>query len=124
MDNNKVLLVEDDKFLREILAQKISAQQMEIQAATDGANALEILKTFKPNLIILDLLLPDIDGFGVLAKIKENTDLAKIPVVVLSNLDKPEDMQKAQDLGAKDFMVKSNFSINEIVNKAKEMLGK
>ena len=79
MANKKILIVEDDKFLRDVLAQKLSAQGMEIQAATDGANALEILKTFKPELIILDLLLPDIDGFGVLTKIQQDAEMAKVP---------------------------------------------
>ena len=120
---SKVLIIEDDKFLRDVLAQKISAEQIEIQTATDGTTGLEALKSFRPDLLILDLLLPDIDGFGVLTKMKEDETLSKIPVVVLSNLDKPEDMQRAEELGAKDFMVKSNFSVGEIINKTKEMLG-
>ncbi len=123
MANKKILLVEDDKFLREMLAQKFSAQGLEIQTAIDGKNALDTLKNFIPDLMILDLLLPDIDGFGVLENMKKDSNLASIPVVVLSNLDKAEDMQRAHSLGAKDFMVKSNFSLNEIISKAKEVLG-
>ncbi|MFA5987072.1 MAG: response regulator [Candidatus Paceibacterota bacterium] len=123
MAGKKVLLVEDDKFLREMLAQKLIKQELEVQAAVDGKNALDILANFLPDLIILDLLLPDIDGFGVLENVRKNDKTKNIPVVVLSNLDKAADMERAQKLGANDFMVKSNFSVNEIISRAKEMLG-
>jgi DNA-binding response OmpR family regulator len=96
---------------------------MEVQAAVDGKNALEVLQTFAPELIILDLLLPDVDGFTVLAEMKKDSKFTSVPVIVLSNLDKPDDMQKAKGLGAKDFMVKSNFTLNEIVAKSKTALG-
>ena len=122
--DKKVLIVEDDKFLRETLAKKFVAQGLtQIQAAVDGKNALEILKTFTPDLVILDLLLPDIDGFGVLTEMKKDPKFASVPVIVLSNLDKPDDMVKAKGLGAKDFMVKSNFTLNEIISRAKATLG-
>ncbi|MBI3633223.1 MAG: response regulator [Candidatus Vogelbacteria bacterium] len=122
-DEKKVLLVEDDKFLRETLAKKLITNGLVVQAAIDGKNALEILKTFTPNLVLLDLLLPDIDGFTVLQEMKKDPKFTPVPVIVLSNLDKPDDMQKAKGLGAKDFMVKSNFTLNEIVNRAKATLG-
>ncbi len=117
------MLVEDDKFLREMLAGKLIAQGLDVKTGVDGKNALDVLKDFTPEIIILDLLLPDIDGFGVLENVKKDPRLASVPVIILSNLDKAEDMQKAHTLGAKEFMVKSNFSINEIINKAKEILG-
>lgn len=119
----KILIVEDDKFLRETLAKKFLAAGMEVQAGVDGKNGLEILKTFTPDLVILDLLLPDTDGFGVLTEMKKDPKFVPVPVIVLSNLDKPDDMQRAKGLGAKDFMVKSNFTLNEIINRAKTTLG-
>ena len=124
MGEKKVLIVEDDKFLRETLAKKFVAQgAMEVQAAVDGKNALEVIKTFVPDLVILDLLLPDTDGFTVLTEMKKDPRFTPVPVIVLSNLDKPDDMQKAKGLGAKDFMVKSNFTLNEIISRAKATLG-
>lgn len=117
-----VFLIEDDRFLREMLSQKLSEQKIKVEAAVDGKTALEMIKTVKPDLILSDLLLPDVDGFEVLAAIQKNTAFANVPVLVLSNLDKMEDIQKAKDLGAKDFMVKSNFTSNEIVAKVKEYL--
>ncbi|MBI5140132.1 MAG: response regulator [Candidatus Vogelbacteria bacterium] len=124
MGEKKVLLVEDDKFLRETLAKKLLGAGLLVEAAFDGKNALEIVSKFMPDVILLDLLLPDTDGYQVLAEIKKNPNLNKIPVIVLSNLDKPDDMMKAKGLGAIDFMVKSNFTLNEIVNRAKSTLGK
>lgn len=123
MEEKKILIVEDDKFLRETLAKKFVAIGMKVEAGVDGKNGLDILKTFVPEIVILDLLLPDIDGFGFLTEMKKDPKFAGVPVIVLSNLDKPDDMQKAKGLGAKDFMVKSNFTLNEIVNRVKSTLG-
>ena len=119
----KILIVEDDKFLRETLAKKFVTVALEVQVAVDGKNALDILKSITPDLVVLDLLLPDIDGFGVLTEMKKDPKFKDTPVIVLSNLDKPDDMQKAKGLGAKDFMVKSNFTLNEIVGRVKSTLG-
>ena len=116
-----VFLIEDDRFLREMLSQKLLDQKIKVEAAVDGGHALEMIKTVKPDLILSDLLLPDVDGYDVLAAIQKSP-LASVPVLVLSNLDKMEDIKRAKDLGAKDFMVKSNFTSNEIVAKVKEYL--
>lgn len=121
MDKN-VFLIEDDRFLREMLSQKLSEQKIKVEVAVDGKSALEMIKTIKPDLVLSDLLLPDVDGFDVLAAIQKDPNFANVPVLVLSNLDKMEDIKKAKDLGAKDFMVKSNFTSNEIVAKVKEFL--
>lgn len=123
MGEKKVLLVEDDKFLRETLAKKLMGAGFLVEAAFDGKNALDLVSKFLPDIILLDLLLPDTDGYQVLAEVKKNPALKAIPVIVLSNLDKPDDMVKAKGLGAVDFMVKSNFTLNEIVNRAKATLG-
>ena len=119
----KILIVEDDKFLRETLAKKFITAGMEVQAGVGGKYGLELLKTFTPDMVSLDLLLPDIDGFGELTEMKKDHKFASTPVIVLSNLDKPDDMTKAKGLGAKDFMVKSNFTLNEIVARVKTTLG-
>jgi len=121
MDKN-VFIIEDDRFLREMLSQKLLEHKINVQAAVDGKSALEMLKTIKTDLILSDLLLPDVDGFEILGVIQKTPSLANIPVLVLSNLDKMEDVKRAKDLGAKDYMVKSNFTSNEIVAKVKEFL--
>lgn len=118
-----VFLIEDDRFLREMLSQKLVEHGINVESAVDGKSALEMIKTVKPDLILSDLLLPDYDGFEILATIQKNSSFKGVPVLVLSNLDRMEDIKRAKELGAKDFMVKSNFTSNEIVLKVKEFLG-
>lgn len=123
MADKKVLIVEDDKFLREMLSQKLIEQGIHVEASIDGKSAVEKMKTYVPDLLLLDLLLPDLDGFEVLKSIKGNSAFSNMITLVLSNLDKVEDVKKAKELGAKDFMIKSNYTSNEIVAKTKENLG-
>lgn len=123
-DPNHVLIIEDDKFLRDLITQKLFAEGFKVQAAVDGESGLKILKEESIELIILDLLLPGIDGFEVLKRIKEDEAMKSIPVVVLSNLGQREDIDRAMSLGAEDFMVKANFTPNEIIDKIKGILRK
>lgn len=118
-----VLVIEDDKFLRELLVRKLSAEGFDVQNAIDAQAAFTILAERKPNIILCDLILPGVDGFEILKRIKEDPKIADVPVVILSNLGQKEDLEKAMALGAKDFMVKANFTLDEIVAKVKEILG-
>lgn len=117
-----VFLVEDDKFLRNIIGQKLTQAGFRVEEACDGKEALKKLETLTPKIILLDLLLPEIDGFTVLKQMKENKELSKIPVLVLSNLGQDEDMQRAKTLGAKDYMVKAYFTPSEIVDRVQKIL--
>lgn len=119
----KILVVEDDNFLRDLLARKLGQEDCQFIAAIDGENALRILNEDKPSIILLDLILPGIDGFEVLTKIKENPDVKNIPVVILSNLGQDSDIKRAKELGADDFLIKANFSIDEVITKIKELAG-
>lgn len=120
----KIFITEDDKFLREMLAQKFTGEGYEVEVAETGGIAVEKLgKNVKADLFVSDLLLPDMDGFDVLKAIQDNSSYKGKPVMVLSNLDKPEDMTRAKGLGAKEFLVKSNFTVNEILAKVKDFLG-
>lgn len=123
MEDKKVLIVEDDKFLREMISQKLIEQKIHVEASVDGKSAVEKMKTYVPDVVLCDLLLPDLDGFEVLKSIKSNPALSNTIVLVLSNLDKVEDVKKAKELGARDFMIKSNYTSPEIVDKVKEILG-
>ena len=118
----KILAVEDDNFLRDLLARKLGHENAEFITAVDGENALKILETETPSIILLDLILPGMDGFEVLTKIKENPKTKDIPVVILSNLGQESDIQKAKQLGAAEFLVKANFSIDEVIGKIKEII--
>lgn len=118
----KVLVVEDDNFLRDLLARKLGQENCQFIAAIDGENALKIMNEDKPSIVLLDLILPGIDGFEVLSKIRENPDIKDVPVVILSNLGQDSDIQRAKELGANDFLIKANFSIDEVIGKIKDLV--
>ena len=120
----KVLIIEDDKFLRDLMSQKLSKEGFNVKEAVDGEEGLRAASESPPDLILLDLILPRIDGFGVLEKIKSDPKLAQLPVLVLSNLGQKEDVTRALSLGAQDFMIKSNFTLGEVVQKIKAILKK
>ncbi|OIO50346.1 response regulator [bacterium (Candidatus Gribaldobacteria) CG10_big_fil_rev_8_21_14_0_10_41_12] len=122
---SKILVIEDDKFLRELMVRKLASEPgFEILSAIDGENGLKSMKEQKPEVVLLDLILPGIGGFDVLAKMKEDMALADIPVIILSNLGQQEDVDKGMQLGAVDFMIKAHFTPNEIVEKIKQVLNK
>jgi len=117
-----VLVVEDDKFLRELLVRKLTSAGFDVQNAIEGKAAFAILEKRKPSIILLDLILPEMDGFEILTHIKADPKNADVPVIILSNLGQKEDTDKALKLGAIDFMVKANFTLDEIVTKVKTVL--
>lgn len=118
-----ILVVEDDKFLRELLVRKLSGEGYDVKNAIDADAAYLALSERIPQIILLDLILPGVDGFEILAHIKADPKTKDIPVVILSNLGQKDDIEKAIALGAKDFMVKANFTLDEIVIKVKSIVG-
>src|SRR3989344_1953875 len=120
----KILIIEDDKFLRDLISQKLQHDGFAVKEATDGESGLEAALQDPPDLILLDLILPRLDGFAVLEKIKKDEKLKKTPVLVLSNLGQKDDVSRAILLGAEDFLIKSNFTLGEVVEKIKGILNK
>lgn len=118
-----ILVVEDDKFLRELLVRKLSGEGYDVKNTIDADAAYLALSERTPQIILLDLILPGVDGFEILAHIKADPKTKDIPVVILSNLGQKDDIEKAMVLGAKDFMVKANFTLDEIVIKVKSIVG-
>ncbi|MBZ1356396.1 MAG: response regulator [Candidatus Nealsonbacteria bacterium] len=119
----KILVVEDDKFLRELITQKLSREGYDVYEGVDGEDGVKKAKENKPDIILLDLILPGIDGFEVLAKIKEDSDLVNVPVVILSNLGQRDDVERGLKLGAVDFLIKAHFTPGEIIEKVQKILG-
>jgi DNA-binding response OmpR family regulator len=119
----KVLVVEDDKFLRELIGQKLTKEKFQVIEAIDGEEGLKKLELEKPDIVLLDLIMPGIDGFEVLRRVKQTPDLSDIPVVILSNLGQRDDVEKGIKLGAKDFLIKAHFTPKEIIEKIKKILG-
>ena len=118
----KILIIEDDKFLRELIVQKLIKEGYDIAEAIDGEEGIKKVKSEQPNLVLLDLILPGIDGFEVLLKMKEDSGLVSIPVIILSNLGQKEDVEKGLKLGAVDYLIKAHFTPGEIVDKIKAVL--
>ncbi len=119
----KILIIEDDRFLRELIARKLVSEKFDILEAVDGEKGLKTLKEKKPDLVLLDLILPGIDGFEVLTQMKNDPALSSIPVIILSNLGQREDVERGLKLGAVDYLVKAHFTPNEIIGKIKQSLG-
>jgi len=118
-----ILIVEDDTILRDLISRKLRKDSdYEIVEAVDGEEGIKKAKEKKPNIVLLDLILPGIDGFGVLEQLKKDSELAKIPVVILSNLGQKEEIEKGMKLGATDFLIKAHFTLSEITKKVKALL--
>jgi len=122
MSKKILLLVEDDFFLRSLMTKKLTLEGYEVIEAENGRIALNELEKNNIDLILLDLIMPEVDGFEVLETISKNPELIKIPVIVLSNLGQKEKIDKAKSLGAKDYIIKAHFTPGEVVEKIKKQL--
>ena len=120
----KILVIEDDKFLRKVITKKLLKEEYIVVEAIDGEGGIRALKIEKPHLVLLDLVLPEADGFEVLARIKKDPTISEIPVIILSNLGQREDVQRGLDLGADDYLIKSHFNPGEIVTRIELVLRK
>jgi len=117
-----ILIIEDDEFLRGLILKKLSEEGFNASAAIDGEDGLKKAKDEKPDLVLLDLVLPGIDGFEVLEKLKADPVLSKIPIIILSNLSQKEDIEKGVKFGASDYIIKAQFTPEEILEKIKLVL--
>lgn len=118
----KILLIEDDELLRGLIKAKFSKEGYRILQAVDGPSGLKTAQDELPDLILLDIILPGMTGFEVLEKLKQDKVLAKIPVMILSNLWQKSDIEKGLKLGAADYLIKVNFVSEEILEKIKHIL--
>ena len=118
-----ILFVEDESALQKTFGDILKQEGYEMISALDGEIGLRLAKENKPNLILLDLILPKIHGFDVLKKLKEDNETKEIPVIVLTNLEGLEDVEKALELGATTYLVKTQYSLEEVVQKIKKALG-
>jgi DNA-binding response OmpR family regulator len=120
----KILIVEDDAFLQGLEAGKLKKSGYDIVSARNGNEAMEKIMEPGIDLVLLDLILPDFNGFEILEKIRATKGLEKLPILVFSNLSEEKDVQKTKELGALDFMVKSNFTLDELVIHIQTILNK
>lgn len=122
-NTKKILWVEDDKLIGTILSKKLISSGFELSHAKTGEEAINLLSTVVPDVIVLDLLIPGLNGFDILQRIKATPQLSKIPVMILSNLNKQSDIDRARILGAQKFLVKAAASLDQIVTEVRDLVG-
>lgn len=120
--NKKILIVEDEDMLLKVLSEQFEKSGFDVLTASDGEEALKVLEKSKPDLVLLDIILPKINGFDVLKAMKENPDTLDIPVIIISNLGRDEDIKQAIKLGAVDYYIKVQHPILEIIEKVSKFL--
>lgn len=119
----KILFIEDESVLQKTFDSAFKNEGYEVISALDGETGVNLAKTQKPDLILLDMVLPKLTGFEVLKKLKENPETKRIPVIILTNLERMSDIDKALELGATTYLVKVNYSLDEVIKKVKGILG-
>jgi CheY-like chemotaxis protein len=119
----KLVIADDETFIRQAYKESLTREGYDVIVAENGEEAYEKILSEKPDLIILDLIMPKMNGFEVLKKIKSDPGIQSIPVAVLSNLSQPSDEEEAKKLGAVDFIVKSDISLEELMARIKRMTG-
>lgn len=119
-----VLLVEDDTFLSGMYVKKLNIEGFDVQLASDGEEGLRETKAVLPDIVLLDIVLPKMDGFHVLEGIKKDEKTKKIPVILLTNLGQKEDVDRGLTLGAADYLIKAHFMPSEVVDKVKKLINK
>ncbi len=118
----KILFIEDEPTLQKAIGRYLEQEGYEIENALDGELGIEMAKKDKPDLILLDIILPKKDGFEVLKELKEDEGTKNIPVIILTNLESDSNVEKALSLGATTYLVKANYNLEEISKKIKETL--
>lgn len=124
MNAQKIVLIEDDEILSKVLQAELTDAGFEVSQAFDGEAGLELVRSKRPDLVLLDLVLPKKHGFDVLAALKESPETKSIPVIILTLLGEDEDIKKGLRLGANDYLVKSSHAVGEIVEKVKNFFAK
>ncbi len=118
----KILLIEDDAFLASVYATKFELEGFTVLTAADGEQGLKMAETHVPNIVLLDILMPKMDGFEVLHRLQLDPKLAKVPVVMLTNLSQKEDVERCLKEGATDYLIKAHFVPSDAVRKIKKIL--
>lgn len=117
-----ILFVEDEAAIQKSLTDTLKKEGYEVISALDGQTGLHLAKAKKPDLILLDLILPKMDGFELLDQLKKDPATKDIPIIILTNLERMEDVEKALKLGAKTYLTKANYTLQEVVDKVEKAL--
>lgn len=119
----KILIIEDEEIVLDLLQRKLTQEGYRVCIAKDGEEGLRKMKEVKPDLILLDIVMPKMGGLEVMEEMGKEPDLKKIPVIIISNSGEPVELDKAKKLGVKDWLIKTEFDPQEVLEKVKEQLG-
>ncbi len=120
----KILLIEDEELIIRLLSKKLAAIGYDVSLAMDGQEGLEKIKQIAPDLILLDIVMPRMGGFEVMAEMKKDEKIANIPVIIISNSGQPLELERAKELGAVDWLVKTEFDPKEVAEKIQKYINK
>ncbi len=120
----KILIIEDDRFIAKMYQTKLSLEGYDVDVAENGQIGVEKIKSFQPDLVLLDIIMPEMDGFGVLEVIRDDAAINSTPVIIMSNLAQEDHLKRAKALGAKDYIVKSQYTPLDVVKKIQEVLAR
>lgn len=119
---NKILIIEDEEIILDLMQKKLSQEGYETSVAKDGKEGLKAMRGIKPDLVLLDIVMPEMGGFEVMKEMRKDSDLKNIPVIVVSNSGQPVEIDKARELGAKDWLIKTEFDPQEVIDKVRKQL--
>lgn len=119
----KILIIEDEEIMCGLLERKLAQRGYRVSIAKDGVEGIEKMQQEKPDLILLDVIMPRMDGFEVMEKMAKDRKLKKIPVIIISNSGQPVEIDKAKELGAKDWLIKTQFDPQEVIEKVVKQIG-
>ena len=120
----KIVCAEDDKLISTSLVEGFTGAGFEVTAAGDGEAAVSKIKEIKPDVVLLDIMMPKLDGYGVVWELKADSETAKIPVIMLTNLSDPDTLSKILEAGVTDYLLKSEQTIDQIIVKVNEVLSR
>jgi len=118
----KILLIEDEQIMLDLLRRKLTEEGYEVFVARDGEEGLKVMAEINPDIILLDIIMPRKGGFEVMEEMQKDPNLKRIPVIIISNSGQPVELSRAQKLGAKDWLIKTEFDPQEVINKVKKQL--
>ena len=119
----KILIVEDEQIIIDLLQKKITEEGYEVFIAKDGEEGLKAMRETKPDLVLLDIVMPKMGGLEVMEEAQKEPELKKIPIIVISNSGQPVELDRAQKLGARDWLIKTEFDPEEVIDKVKKQIG-
>lgn len=118
----KIILIDDDPFILDMYVLKLKESPYEVETATNGKDGLEKIKSLHPDLALIDIVMPGMDGFEVLRALKKEPDTSSVKVILLTNLGQKEDVERGMQLGADDYIIKAHFTPTEVLNKIMALL--